>query len=223
MAGREQDDEATIAAFDPTDAGAAAHRFFADLWRQGDPWDLDTSTLDQERYAHQLALLDDRRYGRVLEIGCAAGAFTERLAPLTQSLLAVDIAEPAIRAARQRVPASHITFRQTNVMELEPAEDGPWDLVVLAETIYYLGWLYPMFHVAWLLHALHDASAPGGRLLLVDTISHDNGLMSHWLIHSYRDLARNVGYELERHETLRGTKEGVTFDVSLDLFRRSTG
>lgn len=206
--------------FDAAPADDEARAFFDRLWRDGDPWDLDGSPLDRARYAAELRLVDDRRYERVLELGCAAGAFTERLAPLADRLLAVDVAQEAVAAARQRVQDDHVEVRLANAMALDPAEEGPWDLVVLAETIYYLGWLYPMFHVAWLLHALHDATVPSGRLLLVDTISHDNGLMSHWLIRSYRDLARNVGYELEHHETLRGTKEGEPFEVSLDLFAR---
>lgn len=109
-----------------------------------------------------------------------------------------------------------------DVMDLHPAADGPWDLVVVAETIYYLGWLNPMFDVAWLLHALHDATSPGGRLLLSDTISHDNGIMSHWLIRTYHDLARNVGYEPERSEVLVGTKDSVQLEVSIDVLRKAT-
>lgn len=95
-----------------------------------------------------------------------------------------------------------------------------WDLVVLAETEYYLGWLYPMFEIGWLAHSLHEATRSGGRLLLANTISHDDGIMSPWLIRSYADIFSHVGYEVEREETLRGTKDTVEFEVPITLFRK---
>lgn len=210
------------APFDRAAAAGEASRFFEQLWAPGDPWQLDTSPFDQQRYARQLALLDDRRYHRALEVGCGAGAFTERLVRLCDSLVAIEISEAALRRAGERLSATAATLRRANVMDLDPAEEGPWDLVVIAETIYYLGWLYPMFDVAWLLHALHEATNPGGHLLLSDTISDDNGIMSHRLIDAYRDLAIRVGYEPEKADTLRGTKDGVDFVVRLDLFRKAT-
>lgn len=203
--------------YDRAAAGAEAGRFFEGLWREGDPWALETSPLDQDRYGRQISLLADRRYGRALEIGCAAGVFTERLVDLADVVVGIDIAAAAVDSARRRL-GDRADLRAINVMDLEPHEDGPWDLVVIAETIYYLGWLYPLFDVAWLLHALHDATSPAGRLLLVDSISSEHGIMSHWLIRTYRDLASNVGYSPHRSEILEGTKEGVRFDVHLDLF-----
>ena len=88
--------------FDRAAAGAAAKTFFDRLWTEGDPWDLETSPLDQERYRRQLDLVGDRRYGRVLEVGCAAGAFTERLVTVADSVVALDIADAAVEAARAR-------------------------------------------------------------------------------------------------------------------------
>ena len=207
--------------YDPNAARFEAKALLEGLWAGGDPWSLDTSPLDQERYARQAALLADRRYGRALELGCGGGSFTERLVPLVDAVVAVDVAEAAVERARQRLAGSGVTLRSLDVMDLDPAEGGPWDLVVLAETIYYLGWLHPMFDVAWLVHALHEATSPGGRLLLSDTISGDDGLMSSWLIRTYHDLAGNVGYELEQRSVLEGSKEGVRFEILIDLFRKA--
>ena len=200
--------------------GAEARRFFSDLWADGDPWDLETSPLDQQRYARQLHLISDRTYGRALEIGCGAGAFTRLLAPRCDHVLAIDVAEPAIARAQAAAPppAASVEFRVANVMELDPDADGPWDLVVLTETAYYLGWLYPMFEVGWLAHALFEATAPGGRLLLVNTFGRENGIMSDWLIWAYRDLFHRAGYEVETEETQSGVKEEVHFEVLLTRF-----
>ncbi len=200
-------------------AGDTARQFFEELWAEKDPWDLETSELDQRRYAHQLALLAGRRYGRALELGCGAGSFTRHLSPVCDHVLAVDIAESAIaRAARSGAP--NVDFRVANIMELDVQADGPWDLVVLTETAYYLGWLYPLFDVGWLAHSLCRATNAGGRLLLVNTYGKENGLMSPWLIRTYRDLFANAGYDIEAEETLSGIKETVEFDILLTLFRR---
>lgn len=207
--------------FDRASAGDHARSFFDRLWAESDPWELDSSELDQRRYARQLELLAGRRYERALEIGCGAGSFTRRLAPLCAELVAVDISEHAIARAREASDgAEGVEFRIANVMELDLEREGSWDLVVLAETSYYIGWLYPMFELGWLAHSLNTATRPGGRCLLVDTISHDNGIMSPWLIRSYRDLFGNVGYELESGESLHGTKETVEFEILLSLFRK---
>lgn len=207
--------------YDPAAARVEARSSFDELWADGDPWALDGSPLDQERYTRQLAMLGGRRYGRALEVGCGAGSFTERLVTIADSTVALDVAESALRRAEARLVGGPVTFHLLDVMDLDPADDGPWDLVVISETLYYLGWLHPMFDVAWLMHALHEATARGGRLLLSDTVGDDNGIMSRWLIRSYHDLARNVGYELERREVFEGTKDGVRFEVSLDLFRKA--
>jgi SAM-dependent methyltransferase len=205
--------------FDRAAAGRRARRFFDELWAESDPWKLDHSELDQRRYAQQLKLLGDRRYGRALEIGCASGSFSRPLSTLCDELVAIDISERAIELARSASsPDDKVDYRVANVMELDLEREGAWDLVVLTETAYYLGWLYPMFDLAWLAHSLHAATVSGGRLLLANTISDENGLMSPWLIRSYRDLFRNVGYAVEADETMRGEKETVEFEIVLSLF-----
>lgn len=205
--------------FDLAGADTEARRFFKDLWAESDPWSLDASELDQLRYARQIELLGDRRYGRALEIGCASGSFTRKLAPLSDRLLAIDIAEVAIERAR----AAHdchqgVEYRVANTMDFDVAAEGPWDLVVMTETAYYLGWLYPMFDLGWLAHSLYEATAQGGRMLLVNTISRNEGIMSPWLIRSYRDLFGHAGYSVETEETMRGEKETVEFEILMSLF-----
>jgi SAM-dependent methyltransferase len=205
--------------FDRLAAGREARRFFNELWSESDPWDLDTSDFEQRRYARQLALLGGRRYRRALEIGCAGGSFTRRLAALCDEMLAIDVSEHAIERARAAGGVrSGVEFRAGNVMELDLEREGTFDLVVLAETAYYLGWLYPMFDIGWLAHSFREATRRGGRLLLVNSMWAKEGLMSPWLIRSYHNLFRNVGYELETEETMRGVKDTVEFETLLSLY-----
>jgi SAM-dependent methyltransferase len=193
---------------------------FEDAWRAGDPWDFETSALDQQSYARQLTLLGRRRYDRVLEIGCAAGAFTRRVAALADRVLAVDVAPSAIERARQDVPPN-VEFRVSDVMELDPVREGPWDLIVMSETIYYLGWLYTFFEVGWLADQMFDATRPGGRFLMANTYGSDSHwLMQPWLIDTYGDLFSNVGYTLEVREGFRSEKSGAEFETAIFLFEK---
>jgi 2-polyprenyl-3-methyl-5-hydroxy-6-metoxy-1,4-benzoquinol methylase len=191
-------------------------------WRGGDPWELDQWPLDRLSYARQIELLGDRRYARALELGCAAGAFTRRLSALADHVLAIDIAPSAIERARAAQAAgSSVEFRAANVMELDPVAEGPWDLIVMSETIYCLAWLYSTFELAWLARRLLESTHPGGRFLMANTYGKERDyLLSPWLIDTYRDLFRNVGYELEREETMRAEKGTVEYDVLISLFTR---
>lgn len=200
--------------------GQHAREFFDGLWAKGDPWDIETSELTQREHARLIALLDGRRYRRVLEIGCGAGAFTRRLATISDSVVALDIASAAIERARAlNVGAAVVEFRVANVMEYDPRAEGPWDLVVMTEMIYLLGWLYPFFNIAWLASELFAATVEGGRMLLANTkCGMEQALLLPWIIRTYHDLFRNVGYQLEAEEIVRGAKDGVELEILNSLF-----
>jgi SAM-dependent methyltransferase len=191
-------------------------------WRGGDPWELDQWPLDRLSYARQIELLADRRYARALELGCAEGAFTRRLTALADYLLAIDIAPSAVERARGALPSDgSVEFRALNVIDLDPVAEGPWDLIVMSETIYCVAWLYSTFELAWLARRLYESTHPGGRFLMANTYGKERDyLLSPWLIDTYRDLFRNVGYELEREETMQAEKGTVEYDVLISLFTR---
>jgi SAM-dependent methyltransferase len=205
--------------------GQHAREFFDALWGKGDPWDIETSELTQREHERLVALVDGRRYRRVLEIGCGAGAFTRRLARMADSVVALDIAPAAIARARaMAVGSTAVEFRVANVMEYDPRAEGPWDLVVMAEMIYLLGWLYSFFDVAWLASELFAATADGGRLALANTkCGIEQPLLVPWIIRTYHDLFRNVGYQLETEEIMRGAKDGVEMEILFSLFRKPAG
>ena len=201
---------------------AKARTFFDTLWTQGDPWAFETSAFEAAKYERQIDMIGDRRYPRALEIGCGAGVFTRRLASIADEVLAIDVSSAAIAIAESRRTPG-IRFRVANVMEFDPAADAPWDLVVMSETIYYLGWLYPFFDVAWLAGQLHNATRPGGRLLMANTFgqTHDY-LLRPWILATYHDLFVNVGFEVERDEMFRGMKNDVELESQLLLFVRTS-
>jgi SAM-dependent methyltransferase len=203
-------------------AGRKAREFFEEIWARGDPWELESSEFERDRYARLLSLLRGRRYGRVLEIGCGAGAFTRQFAPLAEQILAIDVAPAAIERAQKAAPPG-VEFRVANAMEFDPRAEGPWDLVVLSETVYYLGWLYSFFDVAWLASELCASTRERGRLLLANTqgVAEDL-LIRPWIVRTYRDLFLNAGYLSEVEETFGGIKSGTAIEVLISLLVKGT-
>ena len=53
------------------------------------------------------------------------------------------------RAFRLGTAEGAIDFRVVSALDYKPQQDGPFDLIVMSETIYYLGWLYTFFEVSW--------------------------------------------------------------------------
>ena len=200
-----------------------AQAFFEDLWKQGDPWEFKTSIFERDKYARQFAILQGRRYARALEIGCGNGCFTRVLSGIADRTVALDISPTAIAQARRATAGlGAIDFRAANIMDYNLQSEGPWNLVVMSETICYLGWLYSLFDVAWLASELLSATCAGGRLLMANTCGGvEDYLLRPWIIRTYRDLFLNVGYHLEVDETFHGTKNGVDIEVLISLFAKA--
>ena len=196
--------------------------FMDGLWERGDPWAFESSQYERERCAHLLSMLGGKHYARLLEIGCGAGYLTRLLAPYADQIIAVDISQTAIDQARALSSGpTGVEFRVANIMDYKPDVDGPWDLIVFSETICYLGWLYPLFDVAWLAVQLFSGTRPGGQLMLANSISEgEDWLLRPWLTHTYRDLMVNVGYTVASEEVFTGTKKGEAFQVLMTLYNK---
>jgi len=71
-----------------------------------DPWDYKTA-YQMDRIRTEIEMLDaargTERFKNALEVGCAEGLFTEKLAPLCERLLAVDISPVALARARKSI------------------------------------------------------------------------------------------------------------------------
>ena len=208
---------------DREQAGQKALEFSENLWKHGDFWEFETSDYERARFARTIQILQGARFARGVELGCGAGYFTRLLAPHVDRLVAYDISPTAIERARAAIgPASAIDFRAGNAMDYAWRADGPWDLIVMNDTICYLGWLYSFFDIAWFASEVHEAIRPGGRFLMANTMDkhgYDKLLLPH-ITRSYRDLVLNVGFTLDREETIQGTKNGVEFATLISLFAR---
>jgi SAM-dependent methyltransferase len=201
----------------------SAREHFDSLWREGDPWQTDTSEFERAKYARELEVLAGRRYRRALEIGCGTGSFTRLLATVADQVVAVDIAETAIRRARAITgEQSNVTFCAADVMELDLASGDRWDLVTLGDTISSIGWSHTFVQVACLAASLFTSTAPDGRVLVADVCGGVGGPEHRlWTIRTFRDLFLNVGFRIEREEVFEGVKEGVRIPILISLFHKA--
>lgn len=127
-----------------------------------DPWSFASSDYERAKYAATLAALPRHRYRNAFEVGCSIGVLTAALAGRCDRLLAVDIADAPLAAARRRcADQPHVRFARQAVPGQWP--DETFDLMVLSEVVYYLA----AADVERLCTRLVDSLEPGGHLVLV--------------------------------------------------------
>jgi SAM-dependent methyltransferase len=101
-----------------------------------DPWDFEGRWYERRKRDLTLASLPRQRYRRCFEPGCSVGLLTEALAARCATLLATDVTEPALAAARARLAGRpQAQVEQRRVPEEWP--EGEFDLVVISEIAYY--------------------------------------------------------------------------------------
>jgi cyclopropane fatty-acyl-phospholipid synthase-like methyltransferase len=125
-----------------------------------DPWSFATSAYEAAKYDRTIAALGARRFRRGLELGCSIGVLTARLAERCDELVALDTSPTAVARARDRLGAAADVRVATLPDELP---EGPFDLVVASEVLYY----FAPDVLAGLLDAVQAALEPGGLLLAV--------------------------------------------------------
>nr|WP_036050676.1 nodulation methyltransferase NodS [Bradyrhizobium sp. Tv2a-2] len=127
-----------------------------------DPWQLDGNPFERERHHQMLRLsLSRESITNALEVGCAAGAFTEKLAPHCQRLTVIDVLPRAIGRACQRAKRwRHIEWIVSDVQQFSTVE--VFDLIIAAEVLYYLDSIEQMRGA---IRNLTRMLAPGGYLV----------------------------------------------------------
>jgi peptidoglycan/xylan/chitin deacetylase (PgdA/CDA1 family) len=134
---------------------------FESLFAEGaDPWDYDND-YEATKYQQTLSLVPDGVHA-ALELACAEGHFTERLATRVEQLVAADISTIALDRARARC-ATHTNVSFMPIDLVADAMPGRFDLIVCSEVLYYAGGREDLARVAT---KLADALTPGGRILL---------------------------------------------------------
>ncbi len=161
--------------------------------RKNDPFGYQDSPYEHSRFDAMQSLIKDRHYANALEIGCAEGAFTKKLAGLCKNIAAVDISKVAVERAKKNIHSgSNIAFIEADIRRWKPAPDL-YDLIIAGDTLYYLDKsmvknqfedIFPMMK-SWL--------KPAGRILLAHGFAGDDQQSGR---KSYRIRFENLGMKL---------------------------
>lgn len=137
--------------------------YFESLFREkGDPWSFETSPYEAAKFDHTIAALPRARYASALEVGCANGVLTTRLADRCDDLLSVDVSDTALAAARARCAAQpNVRFERRQLPQDRPS--GAFDLMILSEVVYY----WDEADVRRMAAYVADAVRSGGDIMLV--------------------------------------------------------
>lgn len=140
--------------------------YFEALYKDhGDPWHFETSAYEAAKYDATLAALPNERFASALEVGCANGVLTTRLGQRCDALLAVDVSDTALAAARARcADQPNVRVERRRLPAEAPA--GAFDLVLLSEVVYY----WDSADIGLLADYLRTVVLPGGHILLVHWI-----------------------------------------------------
>ena len=144
--------------------GSLGPAHFSQLYdAKEDPWGFRTSTYEQAKYRTAIEALEDGRFHSALEVGCSIGEMTRLLAPRCDAVLAVDLVEQPLVAARAAcADQPWVNFLRMQVPGDWP--DGAFDLIVLSEVLYY----FSPADIAAVADRSADSLAPGGVVLLVN-------------------------------------------------------
>ncbi len=172
-----------------------------------DPWGFATSEYERRKYERTLAVLGGRSFGRALEAGASIGIFTGMLAPYCDELLALDTSERAVKIARERLSdCKNVRVERRTIPEETP--EGPFDLIVASEVLYYM----PPETALHALRRFEEILNPGGALLAV-----------HWRkeTRTYPMQGDEVHELLVEHSKLANVRTIVEPEYRLDLFEAS--
>ena len=132
-----------------------------------DPWQLESSPYEQARYRIMLDMIGGSTFEHALEVGCAAGAFTELLAPHCKRLRVVDVLPAAIARCRRRLTDHEFVDYAVGDIAEVTGWDETYDLIVIAEVLYYVNCSASIEAIAT---RLGSWLRPGGTLIFGSAI-----------------------------------------------------
>lgn len=143
-----------------------AYSSFHDPWASAD----SRYRYQADKYAHLMTCLPvGRRFTRALDLGCGLGMLSLKLAEHADAVVGVDIAQAAVdRAAERAKGRGNLIFQQADVLDLPSSFDGRFDLVVIADTFYYLPPPITPSTLERMAVRVAQLLVPGGICLLAD-------------------------------------------------------
>src|SRR6202451_862224 len=116
-----------------------------------------------------IAMIGDKPYRNLLDLGAGTGRMLELLAPRAARAVGVDQSAAMLALARSRIDQAglrHVQLRQGDIYA-PPVEPNSYDLVVIHQVLHFLD------DPARALSEAARALSPGGRVMVVDFKAHD--------------------------------------------------
>lgn len=139
----------------------------------------------QGALASAAAMLSDRRYGTAMDIGAGPGFTAFAVADHCDRVIATDVTPEMLEQARalraeRGAPQTELVL---TAAESLPCRDDSLDLITSRTAAHHF------LNIDVWLAEVHRALAPGGELILVDTISPDDAEAESWMhgIEIWRD------------------------------------
>jgi predicted TPR repeat methyltransferase len=129
-------------------------------WENPDPWEYENNPEDINRRAMILSALPQKRYKKILDIGCGNGFVTHRLPG--EEIIGVDISTNAISHA-QKAGFFHIRYYPYSLFDLPRLSwTQSFDLIVITGVLYpqYIGKSHRLVYTI-----LDDLLVMGGELV----------------------------------------------------------
>jgi ubiquinone/menaquinone biosynthesis C-methylase UbiE len=131
---------------------------------------------------------------QALDLGCGSGRHTVLLADRFEEVVAVDVSKTMLKLARAKRSRPNVVYVESDLHEVTPERDGPYDLVLSTHTLHHVTELEAI------LQQIRALVAPGGLAVLVDIVDR-RGRMPRW--RRYLDAARRLPADLMQ----RGLRE----------------
>ncbi len=139
--------------------------YFDRKYGKSDPYMYSSSPFEKEKILKVVKFVDDMEYEKVLDVGCGEGHLLEKLCPISNEMVGVDISEKAIKRAKGRLQRKKAHFQTADILTLELNQK--FNLIVCSEVLVYLN----LTQIQKVALKLVNWLEPGGRLLLVNVFA----------------------------------------------------
>jgi SAM-dependent methyltransferase len=175
-----------------------------------DAWGYRVSAQHRARADFILAALPAARFERALEVGCAQGFLSERLAAGAGRLIACDISAEAIAQARTNcADVANVEFHVADIRDGFPG--AGFDLCLFSDVLYYLS----MREIDAVLNEAAEKTRAGGYVFIVN----EWRVGARGLTSPAYPIAKLAGSSAWKQTDQRKTPFGEA-ELSLAIFRR---
>ena len=190
--------------------------YFEELFTgEEDPWKY-TNNYEQLKYDQTLAMLPNKVMNSALELACAEGFFTPKLATKVKHLISTDISATAIsRCQAKMADLTNVEFRCLDFVH--EAIPGTFDLIVCSEVLYFVGDRPNLLPVV---EKFTQALNPGGYLLMCHSNVRIDDQFSSGFDWDHALGAKFIGETFAKYSYLKFLQELETPLYRIQLFEK---